>query len=184
MPDNVPEPLPSPEVPSLSASPSGLRQLTVAEARVLFATQQQVEKKMLLTNDIRVLVGSIVVAVATAFAVFFAVRSDAQDIADAGVKTSSLKIEVVDQKAVATQEELARFQREADRRLTYVEASMYRQDRKLDALLSGFKIPNPAPAPPPAPRWSRARCAIPWCCRATFWTAKSWRKRTSRPPRP
>lgn len=148
MPDNDPE-LPSP--PSPSACPSGLRQLTVGEARELFAAQRQVEKKMLLTNDIRVLVSSVVIAVATSFAVFFAIRSDAQGISDAGVAKSELKIQVVDQKAAATQQELERFQREADRRLSYVEASVNRQDRKLDAVLDKFQIPNPAPAPPPSP---------------------------------
>lgn len=120
--DNAPVP---PELPS------GPRQLT-----------------MLFANDVRVLVGACVVAVAVSFAVFFALDARAQKAVDAGVDESAKKLEVVAQKSSATQDELTRFQGESDRRMTRVENSVMRQDQKLDALLDAFKIRNPAPAPP------------------------------------
>lgn len=51
------------------------------------------------------------------------------------------------QKQAATQAELERFQRETALRLERTEAQGTRMETKVDALLTKFNVPNPAPAP-------------------------------------
>ena len=86
------------------------------------------------------LVGTVVIAVSTAFGAFFVLRAEAQT---QGVEAAKQ----VDQKATATQDELTRYKAEAAERFKRIEHQGDRTEQKMDALLDRFSVPNPAPRP-------------------------------------
>lgn len=81
-----------------------------------------------------------VAAVTLAFVVYFKVLGEAKAQSDAGVAT-------VAQQATATQQRQERFEREAALRFERVEAQGNRIETKMDAMLTAFRVPNPAPTP-------------------------------------
>lgn len=85
----------------------------------------------------------IVTASALVTGTLWAYRAAAAEARDAGTAAA---VEVKRQ-ADATQRELERFQTEVNGRLTRVEESGNRTERKLDKLLDRFDVRNPAPTP-------------------------------------
>lgn len=92
-------------------------------------------------------VGVIVSAVGIALGAWRAIAADAKDAGTAAAAESMREAKAADAKAEAVQRELVRFQQETGNRLDRIEQGNGRTDKKLDALLAGSGIWNPAPTP-------------------------------------
>ncbi len=125
----VPAPLRSPEPPQIHESPTGEYPVVKRELR-----------RELALNELKTVAAIVVASLGIVFGAWRVVISEAKAQTDAGVA-------LVELKQAATQAQLDRYERESAARLDRVEAQGTRTDAKLDALLTAFRVPNPAPTP-------------------------------------
>ena len=127
-PDKAPEePISDPSVPVVKGD--------------LKATQTHVEaamKRGLFLSDLKAGAMTVVGILAGGYAALHAIDGRAQDKVDAGV--TSVR-EVTEEKFKAIEQRLDRTDKQADR-----------MEQKLDKVLEGLRLPNPAPAPKDAGR--------------------------------
>jgi hypothetical protein len=132
-----------PPPPAASPQPNGVdlfgpedsqvRQLTVAEAKALLSMQAQRTAKIVTSADVKWFVATMAAVAVASVTGFINLDARAQEKADKAAGEVAKQLE--DHK---TNEGV---------RLANVEKTTDRQDRKLDAMLFAFGVPNPAPAP-------------------------------------
>jgi len=97
-------------------------------------------KRELNLNELKTIAAIFVAAVGTFFGAYRVVLGEARAQTDAGVSLQAQKLAITDA-------DLQAFKRDVTVRFERYENQGNRTEKKMDALLDRFNVPNPAPAP-------------------------------------